>query len=74
MERVILEVSLSDMGELNVHSTDWERLDHALDRPVYTNLQGVHVQVQGSVDRQDLARFIQTKLPICHGQGLLYIG
>ena len=74
MERVILEVSLSNMGELNAHSTDWERLDHALDRPVYTNLQGVHIQVQGSVDRQDLARFIQTKLPICHGQGLLYIG
>lgn len=74
MERVILEISLSDMGELDAHSTDWERLDYALDRPVYANLQGVHVQVQGSVDRKEISRFIQTKLPICHGQGLLYIG
>ena len=74
MERVILEISLSDMGELNTHSTDWERLDHALDRHVYANLQGVYVQVQGSVDRKEIPRFIQTKLPICHGQGLLHIG
>lgn len=74
MERVILEISLSDMGELDAHSTDWERLDYALHRPVYANLQGVHVQVQGSVDRKDISRLIQTKLPICHGRGLLYVG
>jgi hypothetical protein len=74
MERVILEISLSDMGELDAHSTDWERLDHALHRPVYANLQGVHFQVQGSVDRKEISRLIQTKLPICHGQGLLHVG